>query len=147
MSETALQRIMRKTGRKPIECRCKMCQTQCKTPCIGTPDDILKLIDAGYGDRLKMTYWCVGLIMGKINYMVPMVQAIQTDDGCTFFHNGRCELHAKGLKPTEGRLSYHTITKENIKFGRMLSWNVVQEWLSFDNIEKVESLLIIYKTK
>ena len=121
MSESALHRIMRKTGRKPVECRCKACQAQCKTPCLGTPDDILRLIGAGYGERLKMTYWCVGMLLGKINYSIPMVQAIQTDKGCTFFHDGRCELHAKGLKPTEGRLSHHTITQENMKFSKMLS--------------------------
>lgn len=82
-----------------------------------------------------------------MNYTVPMVQATQTDEGCIFFHDGLCELHDKGLKPTEGRLSYHTITKENLKFSRTLSWNVVQEWLSFDNLEKVENLLLIYMNK
>lgn len=147
MRESVLQRIIRKTGRKPIECRCKTCQAQCMVPCLGTPDDILRLIQAGYGDRLALTHWCVGLLLGKMNYTVPMVQAIQTDEGCTFFHDGLCELHDKGLKPTEGRLSYHTITKENLKFSRTLSWNIVQEWLSFDNLEKVENLLLIYMNK
>ena len=60
--------------------------------------------------------WAVGLLLGKIPYIVPMVQAKQEAGGCTFFQDGLCELHAAGLKPTEGRLSHHTITMENLKF-------------------------------
>nr|WP_241217451.1 hypothetical protein [Bacteroides gallinarum] len=37
------------------------------------------------------------------------------------------------MKPTEGRLSYHTITGENLEFGRSLSWNVAREWLDERN--------------
>ena len=54
--ETSLQRIMRKTGRRPIECKCQKCKQQCKTPCLGTPEDILRLIKAGYKDRLAPKY-------------------------------------------------------------------------------------------
>ncbi|MDC2255498.1 MULTISPECIES: hypothetical protein [Bacteroidaceae] len=38
--ETALQRIIRKTGRTPVECRCPLCRQQCRTPCLGTPEDV-----------------------------------------------------------------------------------------------------------
>lgn len=124
---------MRKTGRKPIECKCRECKKQCATPCLGTPEDILRLLRAGYRDRLAPTEWCVGMMFGRIPYAISMVQAIQTQDGCTFFHNGLCELHTLGLKPTEGRLSYHTITKENVNFSRLLSWNVAKEWTNKKN--------------
>lgn len=122
--ETALQRIIRKTGRRPVECRCRLCRQQCRIPCLGTPEDILRLLKAGYRERLAPTRWAVGLLLGKIPYIVPMVQAKQEAGGCTFFQDGLCELHAAGLKPTEGRLSHHTITMENLKFGMSLSWNV-----------------------
>ena len=46
--ETALQRIIRKTGRRPVECRCRLCRQQCRIPCLGTPEDILRLLKAGY---------------------------------------------------------------------------------------------------
>lgn len=108
--ETALQRIIRKTGRRPVECRCRLCRQQCRIPCLGTPEDILRLLKAGYRERLAPTRWAVGLLLGKIPYIVPMVQAKQEAGGCTFFQDGLCELHAAGLKPTEGRLSHHTIT-------------------------------------
>lgn len=147
MSESAFHRIMHKTGRKPVECKCKSCQSQCKTPCLGTPDDIISLVRAGYGDRLQLTYWCVGMLLGKIDKAIPMIQAIQTSHGCTFFHDGLCELHTKGLKPTEGRLSYHTITKENLKFSCSLSWNVVREWFAPENADKVTYLFDLYLNK
>lgn len=131
--ETALQRIIRKTGRKPVECRCAACKAQCRTPCLGTPADILRLLKAGYRKRLSPTLWGVGLALGYLPYAVPMVQARQENGYCTFFRNGLCELHDAGLKPTEGRLSYHTITGENFKFGCSLPWNVAREWLDGRN--------------
>lgn len=139
--ETALQRIIRKTGRKPVECRCSQCTMQCRTPCLGTPEDILRLLKAGYKKRLSPTLWGVGLVLGRLPYMVPMVQARQVNGYCTFFRDGLCELHRTGLKPTEGRLSYHTITKENLKFDSSLSWNVAREWLDERNDTVIEEII------
>jgi hypothetical protein len=140
--ETSLQRIMRKTGRRPIECKCQKCKQQCKTPCLGTPEDILRLIKAGYKERLAITHWWVGIARGKLDFPVIMIQARQEENGyCTFFHDGLCELHDLGLKPTEGRLSHHSITKENFKFGKSLSWNVAKEWMDMRNGEIVEEII------
>ena len=140
--ETSLQRIMRKTGRKPIECKCQKCKQQCKTPCLGTPEDILRLIKAGYKERLAITHWWVGIARGKLDFPVIMIQARQEENGyCTFFHDGLCELHDLGLKHTEGRLSHHSITKENFKFGKSLSWNVAKEWMDMRNGEIVEEII------
>ena len=108
IKETQLQRIIRKTGRKPCECKCSLCRMQCHTPCLGTPQDIERLIDAGYADRLAPTLWGAGIIMGVIDIPIPMIQAVAGDEYCIFYHNGLCELHDKGLKPTEGRLSHHS---------------------------------------
>ena len=140
--ETSLQRIMRKTGRKPIECKCQKCKQQCKTPCLGTPEDIRRLIKAGYKERLAITHWWVGIARGKLDFPVIMIQARQEENGyCTFFRDGLCELHDLGLKPTEGRLSHHSITKENFKFGKSLSWNVAKEWMDMRNGEIVEEII------
>ena len=140
--ESSLQRILRKTGRRPIECKCQKCKQQCKTPCLGTPEDILRLIKAGYKERLAITHWWVGIARGKLDFPVIMIQARQEENGyCTFFHDGLCELHDLGLKPTEGRLSHHSITKENFKFGKSLSWNVAKEWMDMRNGEIVEEII------
>lgn len=140
--ETSLQRIMRKTGRKLIECKCQKCKQQCKTPCLGTPEDILRLINAGYKERLAITHWWVGIARGKLDFPVIMIQARQEENGyCTFYHDGLCELHDLGLKPTEGRLSHHSITKENFKFGKSLSWNVAKEWMDMRNGDTVQVII------
>ena len=115
IKETQLQRIIRKTGRKPCECKCSLCRMQCHTPCLGTPQDIERLIDAGYADRLAPTLWGAGIIMGVIDIPIPMIQAVAGDEYCIFYHNGLCELHDKGLKPTEGRLSHHSTRLDNFK--------------------------------
>jgi hypothetical protein len=129
-TESTFSYIMRKSGRKPTVCGCKQCQSQCHTPCLGTPEDIGKLIEAGYSDRLASTVWAVGLINGVTDKAVNMVQARQEDNGwCTFYHDGKCELHDKGLKPTEGRLSHHSLRQDNYNPKKSLSWLIAKEWL------------------
>lgn len=145
MRENILRKIIRKSGRKPSNCKCQACKNQCKTPCLGTPQDIMRLIDAGYGDKVMPTHWLVGMVIGKIDYPISMVQAIQMDDGwCVFHKNGLCELHNLLLKPTEGRLSHHDVKPENYIFSKGLAYNVAKEWLSRENQELVEKIFKIY---
>lgn len=148
MKEDIRKKIIRKTGRKPIDCKCEQCKNQCKTPCLGTPEDIKKLIDAGYAESLMATQWAVGLVLGKLDYTIPMVQAIQKENGwCIFYDNGLCTLHNLNLKPTEGRLSHHSIKPENYVFSKGLAYNVAKEWLSNDNRQIVEELFNMYNMK
>lgn len=130
--ESTFGYIMRKTGRKPSECNCEKCKSQCHTPCLGTPEDILKLAENGYADRLALTMWGAGILMGVTNEVIPMIQAIKEENGwCTFYHDGKCELHEKGLKPTEGRLSHHSIRiDKNWDPRKSISWIVAKEWLN-----------------
>lgn len=130
IGESTFRYIMRKSGRKPTSCQCTKCQEQCHTPCLGTPEDIRKLIEAGYTDRLSPTEWVVGMIMGVCDHPVYMIQANIEDNGyCTFFKDGKCELHDIGLKPTEGRLSHHSIKLDNFNPRKSLSWLIAKEWL------------------
>ena len=139
--ESQLQRIIRKTGHKPIQCKCKLCQQQCHMPCLGTPQDILKLIKAGYADRLLWTGWAAGMMIGVTDHVIPMLQAKNEGDWCTFFHDGLCELHDKGLKPTEGRLSHHSMRLDKWVPKRSISWNVAKEWEDEDNIPVILEIL------
>lgn len=141
IQESPLHRIIRKTGRKPVQCKCKLCQQQCHTPCLGTPQDILRLVEAGYTDRLAASEWAAGILMGITDHSITMVQAIQEGDYCTFFHDGLCELHDKGLKPTEGKLSHHSIAPDNWTPKKSLSWNVAKEWEREDNLPIIEQIV------
>lgn len=137
MENTALQEIMKRSGRAVTECTCRECRSQCKTPCLGTPDDILRIIQAGHIDKLSLTFWVVGMKLGKIPFPIPMVQATRTENGCAFFREGLCRLHDSGLKPAEGKLSHHNIRLENFIFELSLTWNVAKEWLEVYNRTKV----------
>lgn len=130
--ETTFEKISRKSGRKPVECKCSICKSQCqKAVCLGTPEDIMNLVKAGFGSRLMQTSWGAGVKMGLIKEPVDIIAPLyDTEKGaCTFFTNGLCELHDLGLKPTEGKLSHHTTDLANFIAKKSLSWLVVKEWM------------------
>ena len=152
-----LQRIIIKTGRRPSVCRCRLCKMQCHTPCLGTPHDILRLMDAGYTNRLKLTEWAAGMLLGVIKAPVPLIQAecldgafgglidLGVNSHCTFQReDGLCELHELGLKPTEGRLSHHSTKLDNWKPSKSIAWAVVQEWLDPQNEDIVKEVFRRY---
>lgn len=133
MTETTLQRIARKTGKKPTECGCTMCQQQCQTPCVGTPEDMFKIIEAGYSDRLIMKPWIAGaILLPKDHKPVLMLQSKMNPETkhCTFFQACKCELHDLGLKPTEGKLSHHSLSKTNFNPKKAISLFVAKEWIN-----------------
>lgn len=128
--ETTLQRIERLSQSYPTECSCARCQQMCRVPCLGTPEDIEKLVDAGYADRLKPTEWMVACLIGLADAPISMVQPETVNGWCTFYHNGLCELHDKGLKPTEGKLSRHddVITHGLVPLENNVAFLVAKEW-------------------
>nr|DAI76531.1 MAG TPA: hypothetical protein [Caudoviricetes sp.] len=141
MKETTFQKIIRRTGRKPVECKCQACVNQCRTPCLGTPEDIMRLIEAGYTGKLAVTGWSVGLVLGRIDRIIPMVQPLKANNGfCVFHKDGLCELHDLGLKPTEGKLSHHSIKADNTNFRKSLSYNVAKEWEDPANRELIDKI-------
>lgn len=142
MPETTFEKIVRKTGIKLSECKCTLCKSQCtSTPCLGTPEDMKKIIDAGYGDRVAPTIWAVGMLINVISTPIDMIAPLWDDkkQSCTFYTNGLCELHDQGLKPTEGKLSHHTAEKIS-KAQKSLTWNVAKEWLSISKVRLNEFL-------
>ena len=138
MGESTIAKIIRKTGRKPTFCKCVNCKNQCLTcSCLGTPDDIEKIIDAGYGDSIMPTDWAAGIVMGVTKDVIEMYQLKFTKTGCIMFENGLCKLHDKGLKPTEGKLSHHTHKIDTFNAKKSLSWAVAKEWLRPENKETI----------
>ena len=90
---------------KESECSCDTCKNMCKTPCIGTPEEMLAISKAGFTKRLAVTSWATGLILGTHDRVVTIIAPLfdQKKGFCTFYQDGMCELHSLGLKPTEGR--------------------------------------------
>lgn len=86
-------------------CSCYKCKQMCKTsPCIGTPEDILRLYLNGYKESLKPVEW----IDLQWNGFWPVIAPIKTESGCIFLtESGLCKLHDVNLKPSEGRFAIH----------------------------------------
>ncbi len=98
----------------PSECSCEKCKVMCHAPCCGSVEDFEKLIDAGYANRLMfddLPSICDGgdflkaALKGYEAKQSPWHTSSR--EGCTFFKNGKCELHDLNLKPILGRLAHH----------------------------------------
>lgn len=95
--------------------------------------DMLMISNAGYDSKLAHSTWMVGIFMGVVEEPIKMIAPLYDKDkgSCAFLIDGKCELHDKGLKPTEGKLSHHTIMDENSNPEMNLTWNVAKTWLPY----------------
>lgn len=127
---TELQYISDLTNAKPNECSCNKCAEMClRAPCLGTPNDILKIINNGLGEHLQESIWATGMIFFGHPTLIEMVQLEHTNKGCCMYENGKCKLHNTGLKPTEGVLATCNPILE-IQHVAQLSLIVAKEWES-----------------
>ena len=133
---------------KIYECSCEKCSQMCHAPCCGTPEDMKKLIDNGYAKRLMYDD-----LPGGNNMLKPALKGYEGEKapwstssrfGCTFWKDGKCELHSLGLKPSQGRFAVHNMPDEDQqKIAEYIndSWSsrkgdkVVKEWKKI-NIKK-----------
>jgi hypothetical protein len=90
-------------------CACDACVDMCrKRPCWGTPEDIEKLIDAGYALKFMLDFWCG--YSSDIEIVCPATaghQGLRADSfgdiqgRCVLLTpEKKCEIHH--LKPIEG---------------------------------------------
>lgn len=118
-------------------CKCRSCQSMCCRPCWGTPVDMRKIIDAGFGKALCEDTWfgdanednillhvtftilCPNLKDNPRNVM-PLLP--YSEEGCVFWNKGLCDLHDKGLKPLEGKIAHHNRNKD-YPSAIALTWN------------------------
>lgn len=126
-------------------CTCDKCKNMCEVPCIGTPKDIEAIIDAGYADRLKETMWMVGYLAVK-EKPIAMIQPTVKDGWCAFRQpDGLCELHDRGLKPTEGVLASCKVVKEdNVPtYETSVLRAVAHEWVKVENFATI--MRVVFK--
>lgn len=99
---------------KDCECQCDLCKRHCSNRvCWPLPEEAKNLIDKGYSDRLMLEHYTED-DNSRLYVLVPAIDGYEGDGApfnpmgaCTFFSSGLCELHDLGLKPFEGRISYH----------------------------------------
>lgn len=109
---TEQEQIEELAGMKELSCSCDKCVKMCKTaPCLGTPSEILRLINAGHKANIVGTLFVAGL-----KYGIPPIDMIQLEYDedkrqCVMLTDeGKCSLHDSGLKPLEGKLADCRIT-------------------------------------
>jgi hypothetical protein len=129
-----LDKIKSITGTTENSCSCNTCKNMCKkTPCIGTPEDIARIIANGQVSQLSLTLWGAGIPFGISP--VEMVQP-KFDYGkrqCSFLTEDElCQLHNIGLKPTEGKLADHTPLQRST-FKESTTYQVASTWLGPGN--------------
>lgn len=125
------------------ECSCPTCQKMCKTcPCLGTPEDIVKIIIAGHGDKLAPTSWGTGIVSGEHDSIVDMIQPLMTENGCAFLDNKNlCTLHDLGLKPTEGKLANHADEIVN-SFRDTVNYKIAMTWIDENGINSAQNQIV-----
>jgi hypothetical protein len=93
------------------DCTCEKCVAICENrPCWGTPIEIAKLIELGFGNRMMLDWWADA--GGDDIYIIcPAVVGYEGDRSpffpvgrCSMLENDRCVVHQ--WKPTEGRENF-----------------------------------------
>lgn len=88
----------------------------CHAPCCGTVEEMDRLIDEGFAGRLMLDDWdgqedmIKPALFGSESERAPY--EIRSILGCTFWKEGKCELHDLKLKPFQGRFASHANTNE-----------------------------------
>lgn len=132
----------------PPSCSCAHCQQMCMLPCTPRPEDARKLIEAGFGGRLMLCVWTYEPRL--LEFLTPAMKGSEGTDspihpvsegGCTFWNRRRlCDLHASGLKPTEGRLTHH---HPKYQHGKKLAKLMMEEW----DTESARALIADWKER
>lgn len=125
-------------------CACDKCKSMClKQPCIGTPEDIYKIIAAGHSNKLSLSFWLTGLVTDSHDKPVEMIQPKALEDGrCAFLDdNHLCTLHDAGLKPTEGKLAIHS-EKPTGDFKETSNYKVAMTWIDENGYNNPAGLLM-----
>ena len=121
------------SGAKEVECSCDTCKSMCKTcPCIGTPYDIGRLVDAGYKDKLANTTLASDFVMqtfGKPVEIIGLKFDEKTGHCVMLDEKGLCKLHNLDLKPLEGRTA--SCNKNNMVSNSKIYTQICVEWLEF----------------
>lgn len=129
---------------KETECTCHDCKMMCKQQvCFPTPDDVIKLVEAGYGEKLHLSVVAhyrsqleaviaigkFGSDFSKINLVPVIIQQRKKENGSCIFldENELCQLHNLGLKPTEGKLAIHNDFNSNLRY------EIEELWLQPEN--------------
>lgn len=109
-------------------CACTVCQSYCLRPGWWTVEDARQAIKAGYASRMMLEI----SPEGDFGVLSPAFKGNEGDyalqaysrNGCTFLHDGLCELHGTAYLPLECAFCHHDRTG----MGTQCHHDIEREW-------------------
>lgn len=139
---TELEMICKKSQTEVSECDCHLCQQMCsRAPCIGTPQDIVTLINNGYIHELEQTAYSAGNAIGIETFISVQIKYADDHGGCPLFKNGKCSIHH--IKPTDGKLASCKASNYYDRSKPSYLHLIAKAWESEENIER---MVFIFKS-
>lgn len=141
---TELEMICKKADVKPSTCDCPDCQSMCRNaPCIGTPADIVNLINAGHVHQLELTMFNALVHIGLEPF--PSFQIRHELGGCPLFIDGKCSVHH--IKPTDGKLASCKIEDQFYDKSKPTYYHLIAEaWNKPENENRMKFIIkSVYK--
>lgn len=109
-------------------CSCKICSGYCKRPGWWIVDEATRAIDAGLADRMMLEISpdrSFGVLSPAFKGNEgSYAYNIFSDQGCTFFQDGKCELYNTGYQPLECRFCHH----ERQGLGKKCHLEIEKDW-------------------
>jgi len=144
------QHIEKLSGLQAHSCTCSQCKDMCRqTPCIGTPQDILKLVNAGFVDKLEPTILDSIASQNNLPDIFMVQPKFDEQRGCCSFFtdDALCSLHDLELKPTEGKLATHNVQHADMENIFPLPWLVAATWAQPGYLKTIKLILSALKKK
>lgn len=93
-------------------CGCKVCLGYCIRPGWWTVGEAVRAMDGGYANRMMLEF-SPDRSFGVLSPAFKGCEGgfaleFHADKGCTFLHEGRCELHGTDFQPLECRFCHHS---------------------------------------
>lgn len=134
--------LMELTGKEPVQCSCNACKKMCHgNACIGTPAEMMRILLAGHGSKLRNTLYTAGTNYGYPPVIMVMPGYDYTLQRCMFLTDDNlCELHDLGLKPMEGRFAACPEKYKKSIVPVAYQWVIMQQWALPNNQPLINAL-------
>lgn len=129
-------------------CACSSCKRACQNrPCWGTPDEVEKMLDAGFADKLMLDWWEPDRRTGNrhaVYIVAPAARGYEkrhapnwpTGVTCTLLTSDqKCPLHDTGYKPLEARVVSHAT---GLSVSQDVRVFIVKQWMTKRGVALVQ---------
>jgi hypothetical protein len=109
-------------------CNCEICSGYCKRPGWWIVDEAAKAISSGLANRMMLEI-SPGRSFGVLSPAFKGNEGsyaynLFSDQGCTFFHEGKCDLYNTEYQPLECRFCHH----DRQGLGKQCHFEIEKDW-------------------